>query len=109
MNNQVNIFQGCPVADLVGNASFSHNRHVQISTHLSPQLGNFYNPVMLLISVHCAQGRIKTALGPGVMTYCRAPHHNNDIYIIYILWLEEQTTDTVGVASGLGEAFIEQK
>ncbi len=29
--------------------------------------------------------------------------------IIYILWWEEQTTDTVGVASGLGEAFIEQK
>ncbi len=27
------------------------------------------------------QGRIKTALGPGAMTYCRAPHHNNDIYI----------------------------
>ncbi len=25
------------------------------------------------------------------------------------LWREEQTTDTVGVASGLGEAFIEQK
>ncbi len=28
---------------------------------------------------------------------------------IYILWREEQTTDTVGVASGLGEAFIQQK
>ncbi len=27
---------------------------------------------------------------------------------IYILWREEQTTDTVGVASGLGEAFIQQ-
>ncbi len=27
------------------------------------------------------QGRIKTALGPGTMTYCRAPHHNNDIYL----------------------------
>ncbi len=25
------------------------------------------------------------------------------------LWREEQTTDTVGVASGLGEAFIQQK
>ncbi len=25
------------------------------------------------------------------------------------VWREEQTTDTVGVASGLGEAFIEQK
>ncbi len=31
------------------------------------------------------------------------------IYSIYILWREEQTTDTVGVASGLGEAFIQQK
>ncbi len=31
------------------------------------------------------QGRIKTALGPGAMTYCRAPHHSDDIYIyIYI-------------------------
>ncbi len=28
---------------------------------------------------------------------------------MYILWREEQTTDTVGVASGLGEAFIQQK
>ncbi len=26
------------------------------------------------------QGRIKTSLGPGAMTYCRAPHHNNYIY-----------------------------
>ncbi len=26
-----------------------------------------------------------------------------------VLWREEQTTDTVGVASGLGEAFIQQK
>ncbi len=49
---------------------------------------------MLLISVHCAQGRIKTALGPGVMTYCRAPHHNNDIYIIYIYcgWRSKRQT-----------------
>ncbi len=28
---------------------------------------------------------------------------------IYLLWREVQTTDTVGVASGLGEAFTEQK
>ncbi len=38
----------------------------------------------------------------------------SDIMIIIynvsiILWREEQTTDTVGVASGLGEAFIKQK
>ncbi len=26
-----------------------------------------------------------------------------------VVWREEQTTDTVGVASGLGEAFIKQK
>ncbi len=26
--------------DLIWNASFSHNQHIQISTHLSPQLGN---------------------------------------------------------------------
>ncbi len=34
---------------------------------------------------------------------------NTDKYSLNILWREEQTTDTVGVASGLGEAFIEQK
>ncbi len=28
----------------------------------------------------CVQGRIKASLGPGAMTYCRAPHHNNYIY-----------------------------
>ncbi len=28
---------------------------------------------------------------------------------IYILWRDEQTTDTVVMASGLGEAFIQQK
>ncbi len=39
----------------------------------------------VVISAWCNQGRIKTALGPGAMTYCRARHHNNDIYIyIYI-------------------------
>ncbi len=27
------------------------------------------------------QGRIKTALGPGAMTYCRAPHQSRYIYI----------------------------
>ncbi len=31
-------------------------------------------------AIWCRQGRIKTSLGPGAMTYCRAPHHNN-IYI----------------------------
>ncbi len=30
-------------------------------------------------------------------------------HTFYVVWREEQTTDTVGVASGLGEAFIEQK
>ncbi len=30
------------------------------------------------------------------------------VYIYYV-WREEQTIDTMGVASGLGEAFIQQK
>ncbi len=30
-------------------------------------------------------------------------------FLIKQVWREEQTTDTVGVASGLGEAFIQQK
>ncbi len=32
-----------------------------------------------------------------------------DMAYFLTLWREEQTTDTVGVASGLGEAFIKQK
>ncbi len=31
------------------------------------------------------------------------------ILMLNMVWREEQTTDTVGVVSGLGEAFIEQK
>ncbi len=31
----------------------------------------------------CRQGRIKTALGPGAMTYCRAPPITITIYCIY--------------------------
>ncbi len=39
------------------------------------------NSCFMVFLYSCHQGRIKTALGPGAMTYCRAPHHNNNIYM----------------------------
>ncbi len=43
MNNHINIAYSKVVRlpDLVWNTSFSHNWYIHISTHLSPQLGNF--------------------------------------------------------------------